>query len=206
MTETQGASAPAGAEGNLRAHCKAPDACTAKKPGRHCLRCAMSTPEARARRSASAKRAIADPAVVERRIAGLKAALQRPEVRAGRSAAMRRRLATPEARREHGERCSAGWQRALQDPDFAARQAEYGMRLQTPERQAKSARTRSIRRMAWCPSEYREENRRLAKLGFKLADRKAMIAEVAAKEARRMVAENARRQLERAAREKAQAY
>jgi hypothetical protein len=187
-------------------HCQKPAACEGRNPGKHCRRCwnhAMHN----------------DPEIQARRLANMRARCATPEFRENVSAGMKARYTDPAAR----EKTSAALRRTFADPVKRAacidRAIENGRKswpkTQTPEAAVKRAKTLRAHHLAWCPPEYWNLNRQLKVQGFKLAERKAIIAQqaehdspaaVAMREARDTIARITAEMDAKVAREKAQAY
>ena len=156
-----------------RPACSAPQACLAAGKG-HCRACQKifleNNPEARARRSAASKKALADPEVRARRSAAQKKAWADPEVRARRSAAMKKALADPEVR----ARMSAAQKKALADPEVRARRSA-AVKKAWADPEARARMSAAVKKTwadknSWCPPERREEYRFLvSKLGAREA-------------------------------------
>lgn len=124
----------------------------------YCAACANSSPEKRAKISASMKRVYAaDPALRETRR------------RIGRETAAR-----PGEKERRAAQCRA------------TRMWEKGLAGRTPESVAKIARATSERRMAWCPPELRDHARWLVKTKhMRLAEVQPLILEMHEAEMRR---------------------
>lgn len=141
-------------------------------------------------RSCVAKRINADPAIHERRVAGIRAKIATdPKFRASlaqRAATMTERLSAEqiEARREHGRRQHRD---VLSQPDIQAR-------AQSPEARAKRGQSAQNTWLHWCPVDRRADYRMLVShKGIPAAEARAIIeADIAgtAAAAQREVANN----------------
>ena len=129
----------------------------------------------------------------------LKALWQDPAFRATRAASNARTLA-----------------KLRQDPAFRARESARALvagrvaidsgALHTPSAVAKRAATYSRVRMGWCPKHLREEYFALLRKKVSASEARKILEAQIARDAARQIEEFTRRQHERVAREKAQAY
>lgn len=169
-----------------RPHCLKVDACAAKSPVKHCRSCTFkairNAPAFEEKRAdAFRKRMREDPDFRAKHIAANLARVTKWREKPGARELLRRNgLANLEHARE---------------PDAASRRNEANRRTW----------------LAWCPEEYWPLNAELAEKRIPLDDRKRIVADEIARNdpvtvARRQIAEFDRRQRERHAREKAQAY
>lgn len=126
------------------------------------------SPEQRARRAEQARKLSADPAVVARRAASGKVTLALPSVkarhRAGVKAGRARHLADPAALAKLSARARVAGRQNIHCAN-------------TPEARAKAAANLQRSRLAWCPERYWPLNFELRRAGYRLAERKQMVAD-----------------------------
>ena len=203
-----------------RPHCRQTDACKAKAPGKHCSRCQASSPETRARRSASAKAYLeANPQERERRSAQAKAHSSNPATLAKRTETLTVIGRTPEMREVRRRARLRMIEERKDDPAFIEAMRESGRRIgrhnlvhtMTPEVRARAAVKIRAALLPWCPPEHWDWNKTMKRAGLGLAERQRIIGEEVARNdpaavARRAIAEFDKKQRERHARERAQAY
>jgi hypothetical protein len=199
-----------------RPYCEQAEACRAKTPGKHCVACAARSPEAKANKAAAQQRVLADPEVMQRKIAACRIAAATP----GRTAAVARAMQAPEARQRHKDGCKAGTARRMARPGerermqqvgHTAGKANFDASRSVPEIAAKRAAAVRAHHLAWCPKEHWPLNQKLKANGYRLPERQKIIADLVASQSpeaagRREVAATAAAMLARHEREKAQRY
>ena len=137
------------------------------------------TPEQRARRAEHARSLSRDPAIVAKRAAAAKVTHTDPEVKA-----------------RHRAACAKGAASRMADPAKLERLREIGLTYgapnlaaaNTPEARARAGANIRTAHLAWCPQDYWPMNATLKANGYRLAERKAMIAEEIARRERRRIA------------------
>lgn len=176
----------------------------------YCKHCVGKSPETRARKSAGVRKMLANnPGELERRRNQARSLAADPENVAQKTVIMRATFALPEVRAKHSRIAQATADRRRQDPATVAGWSrwgrEHGSRIGhaiTPEIAAKISNAH----LAWCPVEYRDLNAKLKANGYRLPERKAMIAETVRTAPTRAIREVDRQMREREARRKAQEY
>ena len=164
----------------MRPYCKHIDACKAKTPGKHCPPC------------------------------GLSAKWNDPDFRQKRRTAFRNKMATdPEFKAAHVSASDERLRRWRANPASRVGLHERSLanlaKANTPEAIAERNDLIRQQRLGWCPRHRLDEYRRLARK-MSAPEARRLILESEAAEARRVIADFDRRQRERAARDKAQAY
>jgi hypothetical protein len=167
-------------QSSMRPNCRQIDACEAKKPDRHCLRCAMAAVRAN------------------------------PEYEARRRATVRARIASDQSHAERlrnvGRRALNEWRAR---PETKAQQRENAMeqlgKLNSPEALARRREIVREQRIGWCPVARREEYLMLARK-MPAAEAKRIILDDIRTEAIRGINAISRAQRERHARQKQQEY
>ncbi len=128
---------------------------------------------------------------------------------AQRTATMAKIQASPDFKQRHAVACREAKARVMADPVVVEKMREAGRRVgaknfwhaNTPECRAKAGQAIRARHLAWCPERYWPLNAELKRAGFKIAERRRLIADQAAADERARLAamDPLERQMERLA-------
>ena len=193
------------------AHCACGKQISPRTKSGKCAKCAAADPavrakkgklppEQRARRAEQARRLSADPAIVEKRSAATAATMSQAKAKAA-----------------HAEACARSKHERMKDPEFREKLVQAGREVgskniwkaSTPEARAKAREAIRRAHLAWCPEEHWELNQKLKRAGYRLEERKQIIAAETpgtTEHARREIENRLFAQRLRQERERAEAY